>query len=178
MLRRTKWHRFPDICHPQDVRCSTPHLGKGARCALPLHPSGHGSSWVLNPYQRQQTVSPVKHSQGLETSLSTYTEPWIRRLSRPLETHSRETSFSLHPSTWWAFLPPRPLTISWGRLHRDQPCADWMPIRSFATRYPRQTLRRLEPRQSHAALWISHRPASKRMHPPDVPATVGVSHNT
>lgn len=145
-----KFRRFPVIFHPQDVRCSTPHLGKGARCALPLHPSGHGSSRVLNPFQSQQTVSPVKHSQGLETSLSTCTEPWIRELSRTLETHSRETSLSLHPSTWRAFLPPRPLTISWRRFHRDQPCADWMPIGSFATRYPRPTLRRLQPRQRDA----------------------------
>ena len=33
----------------QDVRCTTPHLGKGARCALPLHPSGHGSFTGIEP---------------------------------------------------------------------------------------------------------------------------------
>jgi len=53
--------------------------------------------WLLlgiEPIQSQQIVSPIKHS--------------------------RETSLSLHPSTWRAFLPPRPQTISWRRLHREQ----------------------------------------------------------
>ena len=31
------------------------NLGKGARCALPLHPSGLGSSWVLNPSRAIRT---------------------------------------------------------------------------------------------------------------------------
>ena len=74
--------------------CTTTHLGKGARCAPPLHPPGGGSSTVLNPFQSQKIVSPINHS--------------------------RETSLSLHPSTWWAFLPPRPQTTSWRRLHREQ----------------------------------------------------------
>ena len=46
--------------------------------------------WLLlgiEPIQSQQIVSPIKHS--------------------------RETSLSLHPSTWRAFLPPRPQTTSW-----------------------------------------------------------------
>ena len=76
------------------------NLGKGARCALPLHPSGLGSSWVLNPsrairtyrrsitrgrlrspcthrsFQEDQRLShPWNHEQGLETCLSTCTEP-------------------------------------------------------------------------------------------------------
>jgi hypothetical protein len=34
-------------------------------------------------------------------------------LSRPLNPTRKETSLSLHPSTWAAFLPPSPLTISW-----------------------------------------------------------------
>src|SRR3546814_83844 len=97
-------------------------------CALPisppLHPPGRGSSRALNPFQSHQTVSPVNHS--------------------------RETSLSLHPSTWRAFLPPRPQTISWRPVIKgafalpflgtipssrslrapcipDQPSADWVP---------------------------------------------------
>ena len=36
-------------------------LGKGARCALPLHPSSHGSSRVLNPTRaiKRIAVSPL-----------------------------------------------------------------------------------------------------------------------
>ena len=41
--------------------------------------------------------------------------------------HSRETSLSLHPSTWRAFLPPRPQTMPWRPFHGDQPCAVWIP---------------------------------------------------
>ena len=82
----------------------------------------------IDPIQSQQNVSPFNHS--------------------------RETSLSLHPSTWRAFLPPRPLTTPLRPLHGDQgrehsrcpslepshrpmslrapwnpdqPCADWMP---------------------------------------------------
>jgi hypothetical protein len=59
------------------------HLGKGPRCAAPLHPPGHGPDQGIEPIPRQQTVSPVNHSQVPETSLSTCTGPWIRGLSRP-----------------------------------------------------------------------------------------------
>ena len=101
--------------------CTTTHLGKGARCAPPLHPPGRGSVRALNPFLSQKIVSPINHSQGLETSLSTCTEPWIMGAIVPtLEPHSRETSLSLHPSTWRAFLPPRPQTTSWRRLLRDR----------------------------------------------------------
>ena len=42
-------------------------------------------------------------------------------VSPPLETHSQgDFALPCTPSTWAAFLPPRPLTISWRRLHRDQ----------------------------------------------------------
>ena len=34
--------------------------------------------------------------------------------------NSRETSLSLHPSTWAAFLPPRPQTISLRPCHGDR----------------------------------------------------------
>ena len=51
------------------------HLGKGARCAPPLHPPGHGSFRALNPFQSQKIVSPINHSQGLEKCLSTCSEP-------------------------------------------------------------------------------------------------------
>ena len=76
------------------MRGSTPPILPGRRCALP---------WTLQPWPRT----------GIEPKLSHPTR--IAGL-----THSRETSLSLHPSTWAAFLPPRPLTISWRRLHRDQ----------------------------------------------------------
>jgi len=78
----------------QDVCGSTTHLGKGTRCAPPLHPPGRWLPQGIEPIPSQKTVSPVNHS--------------------------RETSLSLHPSTWRAFLPPRPLTMSWRRFHRDQ----------------------------------------------------------
>ena len=135
--------------------CSTPHLGKGARCALPLHPSGCGSSRALNPFQSHQIVSPINHS--------------------------RETSLSQHPSTWRAFLPPRPQTISWRRLHRDhgrehsrcpslepshrprslrapwnpdQPCAVWMPPSCRRWITPR-AFRRPEPSSSDLETFLS-----------------------
>lgn len=43
-------------------------------------------------------------------------EPYRRFIPR------RETSLSLHPSTWAAFLPPRPLTTSW-RPGRELSCS-------------------------------------------------------
>lgn len=61
------------------------HLGKGTRCAFPLHPSGLGSCRGLTPFQSQRNVSPFHHSQGLETSLSTCTEPWISVTAREWE---------------------------------------------------------------------------------------------
>jgi hypothetical protein len=109
------------------------HLGKGAaahpRCIPPAHGSVRGST----PFQRHPTVSPVDHSQG---------------------------DFALPaPIDLGAFLPPRPLTISWrpGRelsrcpslepSHRpgglrapwtpDQSYADWMPSGAFAPLNPR-----------------------------------------
>ena len=108
--------------------CSTKPSWQGAYCVPPLHPPGRGSVRGSTPCQSQQNVSPFNHS--------------------------RETSLSLHPSTWRAFLPPRPLTIPLRPLHGDQrrehsryrslepshrpmslrdpwnpdqPCADWMP---------------------------------------------------
>ena len=102
-------HHFFDICDPQDVWCTTPHLGKGARCALPLHPSGYGSSRVLNPFQSQQTVSPVKHS--------------------------RETSLSLHPSIpsgrSWTIAPLNPLAgLGEVPLHLHRTMHERLAVRS------------------------------------------------
>ena len=70
-----------------------PWQGKPA-ARFPLHPFRRWLFQGIEPLQNQQTVSPVKHS--------------------------RETSLSLHPSTWRAFLPPRPQTTPWRRLHREQ----------------------------------------------------------
>ena len=51
------------------------YLGKGTRCAFPLHPSRRGSDRGSTPCKSQQNVSPFNHSQGLEKCLSTCTEP-------------------------------------------------------------------------------------------------------
>ncbi|SEH60717.1 hypothetical protein SAMN04488075_0328 [Paracoccus alkenifer] len=115
---------------PQDVFCSTKPSWQGGYCVPPLHPPSRGSVRGLTPCQNQKTVSPVNHSQGLENSLSTCTEPWIMRLSRPLNPTRKETSLSLHPSTWRAFLPPRPQTMPWRprtRAHRRYPSLEPSP---------------------------------------------------
>jgi hypothetical protein len=76
------------------------HLGKGSRCAPPLHPPGHGPDQGIEPIPSQQTVSPVNHLQVPETSLSTCTGPWIMGAIAPaLNPTRKETSLSLHPST-------------------------------------------------------------------------------
>ena len=114
--------------------CTTTHLGKGARCAPPLHPPGRGSFRALNPFQSQKIVSPINHSR--ETSLSLHPsilsgrsvaiappEPtrraW-RRASPPAPNHARTSG---RPITNQGSVPAptdTPMTISWRRLHRDQ----------------------------------------------------------
>ena len=109
------------------------HLGKGARCAPPLHPPGRGSVRGSTPSQSQQNVSPFNHSretslslhpsilsggsgaiapletlsQGLETCLSTCTEPCTNVW--PSDHQSRERSCS----------PDTPMRTSSRPLHGD-----------------------------------------------------------
>ena len=72
---------LPAFVNPQDVCGSTTPLGKGTRCASPLHPPGHGSSRALNPTRASR--------------------PYRRSIPR------RETSLSLHPSTWCGVPAPK-----------------------------------------------------------------------
>ena len=91
---------------------STTPLGKGARCAPPFHPPGHGLPLTLShrqasqPYRRLNTRgrrrSPCTHrqrgyrrpfethSQGLEMCLSTCTEPCT--ICRQIDLRSGELS--------------------------------------------------------------------------------------
>jgi len=116
------------------------YLGKGARCALPLHPSGYGSSMVSNPLQSQQTVSPVKHSR--ETSLSLHPSIPSGRSGAiaPLETHSQDLETCLSTCT-------EPCTNDWPFDHQSgepssshrYPHEDFIQTTSW-----RPTLRRLD----------------------------------
>ena len=72
---------------PQDVFCSTKPSWQGGSLRAPVASPRPWLCQGIDPIQSQQNVSPFNHS--------------------------RENSLSLHPSTWRAFLPPRPLTISW-----------------------------------------------------------------
>ena len=145
------------ISLPQDVWGSTPHLGKGARCALPLHPSGHGSFRVLNPFQSQKTVSPINHSR--ETSLSLHPSILSGRSGAiaPLETHSQDLEKCLSTCT-------EPCTNGWPFDHQSGET-------SISHRYPhedfiqttscRPTLRRLDatilPMMDHSHRLHHHR---------------------
>lgn len=81
------------------------NLGKGARCALPLHPSGLGSSTGIEPIQSHQNVSPFHHSR--ETSLSLH--PSIKGAIAPLVKSTRQGSGPRHLPIRGAFLlPPIP----------------------------------------------------------------------
>lgn len=114
------------------------NLGKGARCALPLHPSGPGSSKGIEPIQSHQNVSPFHHSQ--ETSLSLH--PSIKGAIAPPLKSTRRTWRSASPSApnhartagrsitnQGSLRAPTdtPMRISSRPLHGDQPSADWMP---------------------------------------------------
>ena len=79
------------------------NLGKGARCALPLHPSGLGSSTGIEPIQSHQNVSPFHHSR--ETSLSLH--PSIKGAIAPLVKSTRQGNGTRHVPIRGAFLLPR-----------------------------------------------------------------------
>jgi len=100
---------------PQDVFCSTKPSWQGGSLRAPVASPRPWLCQGIDPIQSQQNVSPFHHS--------------------------RETSLSLHPSTWRAFLPPRPLTTPLRPLHGDQ--------RGEHSRYPS-----LEP--SHRPKSVSH----------------------
>jgi len=118
------------------------HLGKGARCAPPLHPPGRGSSRALNPFQSQKIVSPINHSQGLEKCLSTCTEPCTNVWPSDHQSGERSCSHRYPHDHFMETISSRPGrelsrypclgTIPSSRSLRapcipDQPCADWMP---------------------------------------------------
>lgn len=162
--------------------CTTTHLGKGARCAPPLHPPGRGSSRALNPFQSQQIVSPINHSR--ETSLSLHpsilsgrsgaiaphesTRRAWRRASPPAPNHARTSG---RPITNQGSVPAptdTPMTISWRRLHRDHEgsfratlslepshrAGAFVPLASL-TNPARIGCRHLAEGGSRSALWIS-----------------------
>lgn len=118
--------------------CSTKPLGKGARCAPPLHPPGHGFDEALS-HSKPKNVSPFHHSQGnfalpapndLEGVPAPKTPAHFMETTspRPKEGSFRATLPWNHP------IDQRACHTPW---NPDQPCADWMPNRAFAPRYPR-----------------------------------------
>ena len=100
----------------QYVFCSTKPSWQGGRCAPPLHPPGRGSVRALNPSRAIRTYRR-SITRGRLRSPCTHRHGGVPSPKTPA--HSMEAT-------------------SWRRFHRDQPSADWMPIRSFVTRYPRQ----------------------------------------
>lgn len=84
----------------QDVRCSTTHLGKGTRCAPPLHPPGLGSYWASNP------------SRASGTYHRSITRRAWRRPSPPAPNHgSSELSRSPEPHSQGDFALPAPIDL-------------------------------------------------------------------
>lgn len=71
------------------------HLGKGTRCAPPLHPPGRGSFRALSPFQSHQTVSPVNHSRGRLRSPCTLRSGGYRAALNPL---AGPGELPLHPA--------------------------------------------------------------------------------
>ena len=115
---------------------NTSNLGKGARCALPLHPSGAGfRSGIVHPFPLRSNCACRSNSSPTPFLGDTIAK--ANRTYRRSITRKGDFALPCTPSTWRAFLPPRPLTISWRRFQRDQPCAVWMPIRAFTTQCPR-----------------------------------------
>ncbi len=76
------------------------HLGKGTRCAFPLHPSGLGSSWVSNP------------SRASGTYHRSITRRAWRHPSPPAPNHgSSELSRSPEPHSQGDFALPAPIDL-------------------------------------------------------------------
>lgn len=68
----------------QDVCCSTTHLGKGTRCAFPLHPSGH---WLFLGIRTHCRASRTYH----------------RSITRRALEHCRSTLHPNHARNVWPF---------------------------------------------------------------------------
>ena len=92
---------------------STTHLGKGTRCAPPLHPSGHGEGWVLNPTIATKTYRRFTTRRAWRFPSPPAPNHGSKGVSPPLETHSWKTSLSLHPSIKERSCPCEILTIPW-----------------------------------------------------------------
>ena len=126
-------------------------------------PPAGGSFRALNPFQSQQTVSPVKHSR--ETSLSLH--PSINGLSRPLKPLAPYgrciTNQGSVPAT-----PNAPMTISWrpGREHSRYPSLEpsHRPKSLRSPLEPGPTLRGLDaailPKMDHSLVFSPRQPDS------------------
>ena len=91
-----------------------PHdLGKGTRCAPPLHPLGIGENWVLSPTIAIKTYRRFTTRRAWRFPSPPAPNHGSKGISQPLETHSREMSLSLHPSIKGRSCPCEILTISW-----------------------------------------------------------------
>lgn len=131
------------------------HLGKGTRCAPPLHPP---SLWLVSGYRTHHPArerfaaqprarrlrSPCTHDQrGYRAPLKPTRRTW-RRPSPPAPNHGQPDARLITDQGSVTATPDTPMTISWRRLHRDQvrkhviaalpwnlpfdqPCAVWMP---------------------------------------------------
>ncbi len=77
---------------------STTHLGKGTRCAPPLHPLGHDEIWVLNPVFVIKTYRRFTTRRAWRFPSPPAPNHGSKSVSPPLATLSREMSLSLHPS--------------------------------------------------------------------------------
>ena len=107
---------------------TTPILAREPAARSRCIPPAAGSSRALNPFQSQETVSPVKHS--WETSA--LPTPSIKGLSRPLKPLAPSgrciTNQGSVPAT-----PDTPMTISWRRLHRDHGREHFIAALAFGT---------------------------------------------
>lgn len=77
------------------------YLGKGSRCAPPLHPPGPWLLQGIEPIPKPSTVSPVDHSQR-ETSLSPAPHRSLQEdheAIAPLGTHSQDLETCLSTCT-------------------------------------------------------------------------------
>lgn len=133
--------------------CSTTPTWQGGRCAPPLHPPGLGSFRGSTPCQSHPTVSPVDHSQG---------------------------DFALPaPIDLRAFLPPKPLTISWRPTLRGLDTASTSPLDPIRglPRHPeptRRTRRHASPPAPHHAQAAARLTGNQGTVPaaPDTPMTI------
>ena len=148
---------FPSFINksdPQDVQCTTPQSWQGDPLRVPVASPRPWLFLGIEPNQSHQNVSPFHHSR--ETSLSLHPSilsgrsgaiaplnPLAGLGEMPLHLHrTMHEPPAVRSPIRGAFEAPTdtPMTISWRRFQRDQPCADWMPIRSFETQYPAHSM--------------------------------------